>query len=373
MAKSPRRPQARHAPVAPASVAILDTAFRRASRVTPHGETKAARNRRRAELKVVRSAATVLRHLRLECHPFEQPPLTEFERSLLESAFGRGTLDRSLLRMRRAEERIRGLEREAEREVRRVPGSEALAEVVRSFYGRLASFVREVDPDIDRLRAIASFRAERPHLEPHLPTLVVAGFPNVGKSSLVARLSSARPKIAEYPFTTLSIAVGHADLGFDRLQVVDTPGVLGRVGRASAAEVEAETTVRRAATVVLFVLDPSGRAGISLEEQEGLLDRWRQEYPHLPILAVETKCDLAKTATDRPKVSALTGEGVDALWKAIRTLVRPKGELPPMEPSAAIGPEESPPEKNERGPITGPGTDLKAATARRTRDRRARS
>ena len=225
------------------------------------------------------------------------------------------------------------MQRDAEAEVRRAPGSEALGEAIRVFYGRLASFVREIDPDIARLRAIAAFRAERPHLEPDLPTLVIAGFPNVGKSSLVARLSSARPRIAEYPFTTLSIAVGHADLGFDRLQVVDTPGVLGRTGRANPAEVEAETAVRRAATVVLFVLDPTGHAGVSLEEQEALLARWRQEYPELPIVAVETKSDLGTSPSDRPKVSARTGAGIDALWKEIRRLVRPMGVLPPMEES----------------------------------------
>ena len=333
MPKLPPRREGRTAPAPPASVAILDTAFRRASLVTPHGVTMAARERRRAELMFVRSAATVLRHLRLECRPLVKPPPTDFERALIDAAVGDGVLARSLVRMRRAEERIRGLQREAEREVRRAPGSEALGEVVRVFYGRLASFVREVDPDIARLRAIAVFRAERPHLEPELPTLVVAGFPNVGKSSLVARLSSARPKIAEYPFTTLSIAVGHADLGFDRLQIVDTPGILGRIGRTNPAEVEAETTVRRAATVVLFVLDPSGEAGVSLEEQERLLARWQQEYPELPILAVETKSDLGPSGTDRPKVSARTGAGIDSLWKEIRRLVRPKEELPPMEES----------------------------------------
>lgn len=315
------------------SVAILDIAFHRASLVTPHGETKAARDRLRAELKVVRSSATVVRHLRLETRPFVRPPISDFERSLLDASFGPGTVDRSLVRLRRAEERIRGLARDAERETRRASGPDELGEVVRRFYGRLSSFVREVDPDIDRLRAMARFLSERPHLEPSAPTLVVAGFPNVGKSSLVARLSSARPKVADYPFTTLSIAVGHADLGFDRLQVVDTPGVLGRPRKANPAEVEAETTVRGAATVVLFVLDPSESSGHPLEEQEALLARWREEFPQLPIVAVETKCDLIRTESERPKVSALTGEGVDALWKEIRALVRPKGELPPLEES----------------------------------------
>jgi nucleolar GTP-binding protein len=315
----------------PPSVGILDVAFHRASLVTPRAEGRSARDRLRAELKIVRSSATVIRHLRIETRRFLHPPLTEFDRALLSGAFGAGLVDRSLTRLKRAEERIRGLARDAERETRRASGPEELGDQIRAFYGRLSSFVREVDPDLLRLRAMARFLKERPHLEPGTPTLVVAGFPNVGKSSLVARLSSARPKVADYPFTTLSIAVGHADLGFDRLQVVDTPGVLGRSGRANPSEVEATTTVRGAATVVLFLIDPTDRSDHSVEEQERLLERWREEFPKLPIIAVETKCDLLRRAGERLKVSATTGEGIDALWREIRSHVRPTDALPPME------------------------------------------
>ncbi len=240
-------------------------------------------------------------------------------------------MDRSLVRVRRAEERIRNLARDAEREAHRARGSEDLGDLIRSYYGRLSSHVREVDADLLRLREIGDFLSDRPRLDPAAPTLVVAGFPNVGKSSLVARLSTARPKVADYPFTTLSIAVGHADLGFDRLQVVDTPGVLGRKRHVNPAETEAETAVRRAATVVLFVIDPTGTSGHTVEEQEELLGRWKSEFPALPIIPVETKCDITRRPVDRVQVSAVTGEGIDALLARIRADVTPRGELPPMQ------------------------------------------
>jgi len=328
----PGRPRHRRAPPAPPpSVEILDIAFHRASLATPHGATKPERDRRRAELKIVRAGATVVRHLRLETRRFLKPPLTTFERTLVAERFGEGSLERALTRVRRAEERIRGLQQDAERGARRLHGPEMLGDAVRSYYGRLSSFVREVDPDLAYLRAVDGFLAERPRVDPDRPTLVVAGFPNVGKSSLVGRLSTAHPKVADYPFTTLAIALGHADVGFDRLQVVDTPGVLGRARQANPAEAEAEAAVRGAATVVLFLLDPTGTAGHSLEEQERLLERWRTELPDLPILPVETKVDLLRRDTDRLQVSSVTGEGIAELQKRVRELVRPTGELPPME------------------------------------------
>jgi nucleolar GTP-binding protein len=372
MAPAPpaRRHRAAAVPIrAEPSVQILDIAFRRGSRVTPHGKTKPERDRLRAELKIVRSSATVLRHLRLEARPVREAMALDFERALVSKAFGEGAGERALTRLERAEVRIRGITRESVRETHRAPDHDALGAVVRAFYGRLSSFVREVDPDVERLRAIARYLDARPQLVPGTLTLVVAGFPNVGKSSLVARLSTARPKVADYPFTTLSLAVGHADLGFDRLQVVDTPGVLGRTGRANPAEAEAQTAVERAATVVLFVLDPTSSSGYTLEEQEGLLERWRTAYPSLPIIPVETKSDLLKRAVGRLAVSAVTGDGVEELWKEIRSRLPERTEA--AEPAA-------PPERSEEripfedGSISGEDEYVERASPRPAVSRRGR-
>lgn len=331
------------------SVGLLDIAIRRAQTASPHGKTKPERDRLRARLKIVRSAATTIRHLRLEARPIRGAAVGPFERTLVDGAFGAGRLDRTLVRLHRAEERIRGLTREAERALAGAAGPEELGQHVRRFYGRLASFVREVDADLEAARAIARFLADRPQLDPAVPRLVVAGFPNVGKSSLVARLSSARPKVAAYPFTTMAIAVGHADLGFDRLQVVDTPGVLNRARRGNPAEVEAEAAVAGTATAVLFVLDPSGSSGYTVEEQERLLARWQEEFPKLAIVPVETKCDLARTPSGRLQVSATTGEGIPELLAEIRRRLGDTGEPTPVRArSAVVDLEDSTPPAEER-------------------------
>ncbi|MCI4354743.1 MAG: 50S ribosome-binding GTPase, partial [Thermoplasmata archaeon] len=321
------------------SSAIVDAAFRKAYRATPHGETPYERARRRAQLKIVRSTAVALRHLRLAAKPFGKPGLSEFEHRLISKSFGSGTLERSLNRVGRAESRIRGLSQEEQRRLHAAGTRDEFAVSVRRAYGRLASFLREIDDDLRLLAEIHIFLKRRPRLTPDEPVVVIAGFPNVGKSSLVAALSTAKPKISDYPFTTLSLAVGHADLGFDRLQVLDTPGVLGRARKGNAAEVEAETAVQYAATVVVFVLDPSERCGYPMGDQEKLLAKWRSELPSIPILEVETKADLFRTASGRPAVSAETGEGLDDLRSAIqRALAQwrpPEAEAPP-EPDAML-------------------------------------
>lgn len=325
-----------HRPGAAPSSAILDAAFRKAYRSTPRGDSMLDRARRRARLKVIRSSAVIIRHLGLERRPFRGESVTEFQRTLVDRRFGPGALDHALRRVGRAEERIRGLTRDSGKEIERASTMEQFGDQVRAFYGRVASFVREVDPDLRMLRQVHAYLDERPRLDPQVPTVVVAGFPNVGKSSLVAKLSSATPKVADYPFTTLALAVGHADLGFDRLQVLDTPGVLGRA-RLNEPEAESDSAVRRAASVVLFVIDPTSSCGFPVPEQERLLERWRAELPRVPFLVVETKSDLERSPSSRLRVSAVTGEGLEALRVELQRLLAGLKAAAPPAPVADWG------------------------------------
>jgi nucleolar GTP-binding protein len=329
-------------PGAPPSALILDSAFRAGYRATPHGQHALDRARRRAQLKIIRSTAVVLRHLRLAARPLLTPGTSDLQRQLLDERFGPGRLGRSIRRLKRAEERIRGLSRELQSELRRRTTRDEFARTVRTEYGRLASFVREVDPDLATLAEMTRFLRDRPRLDRTLPTIAIAGFPNVGKSSLVARLSTARPKVADYPFTTLALAVGHTDLGFDRLELVDTPGVLGRTGRENPAEAETRAAVRHGVDAVLFLIDPTGTSGHTVAEQESLLARWRVEFPGLTIVAVDTKADLGGARGDRLAVSARTGVGLDELRTRIREV------LAARRPASGTAPRERPPETDAR-------------------------
>jgi len=316
---------------------MLDAAFRRAYKAQPHGHGRIERSRLRAELKVARATGVVLRQLRIAAKPFLKPPPTPFQYSLLATAYPPGNLERSLRRLQRAEERIRGMARDAQRHLRSGSSTDAFGTELKAAYGRLASFVREVEPDLLALREMRSFLASRPALDPAVPSVVVAGFPNVGKSSLVAALSTARPRIAPYPFTTLALEVGHADLGFDRMQVVDTPGVLGRPDRANPAEVEADVAVRRGADLVVFVLDPTEGCGYPMGEQEALLARFRLELGAVPVIEVETKSDLGPTLSSRLHVSAKTGAGLDELRAAITRSLPAKTSTAPLPTEWLVG------------------------------------
>lgn len=67
-----------------------------------------------------------------------------------------------------------------------------------------------------------------PVVDLETPTLCLVGAPNVGKSSLVRILSTGKPEVCNYPFTTRGILMGHIVLNYQHFQVTDTPGLLKR-------------------------------------------------------------------------------------------------------------------------------------------------
>lgn len=124
-------------------------------------------------------------------------------------------------------------------------------------------------------------------VNPKLPTIALVGAPNVGKSSLVRVLSSGKPEIQNYPFTTKSISVGHLMIdGPDHpflCQVTDTPGLLNRPDheRKKMEMLTLSVLEHIPRLIVVFVIDPSGHCGTSLEDQLLIRQELRWRYHNL--------------------------------------------------------------------------------------------
>jgi len=194
------------------------------------------------------------------------------------------------------------------------------------------------------------------------------GFPNVGKSSLIARISAARPKIADYPFTTLVPNLGTVGLSDERSFVVaDIPGLI-EGAHAGAGLGDRFLRHLERTRLLVHLLDPSappqsdGTARTPLRDFEATnreLELYDPALAARPQLVVVNKIDLPdvrkKLATlARPftrrgievhAISAATGEGVGALLEAIWRA------LPPRPPRSA----ERDPELDRLGP-PGPAT-----------------
>jgi len=170
-------------------------------------------------------------------------------------------------------------------------------------------------------------------IELHLKLLADAalvGLPNAGKSSLLTRISNARPKVAEYPFTTLQPILGTVESPDGRqLVVADVPGLIEGASEGVGLGHEFLAHLERARTLV-HVIDASQPA----DEQWRLIDAELGAYgaglDERPQIVVLNKIDLVpepEFTIDDPRVIAVlrvscaTGAGIDELRKQLFTLV----------------------------------------------------
>ena len=122
---------------------------------------------------------------------------------------------------------IRQITREYVGRIKRTGGAESTP-LRRSAFGRFSSIMRSIERDLLFLNEARNLLRKMPSIDPEAPTILIAGYPNVGKSSFIISITGARPEVASYPFTTRGIVVGHLLRGDKRYQVVDTPGLLDR-------------------------------------------------------------------------------------------------------------------------------------------------
>ncbi len=148
-----------------------------------------------------------------------------------------------------------------------------LEQVAREARGRILSLYKRCSRDLELLRSLVVFLQHLPGIDPGMPTVIVAGPPSSGKSSFVRSVSRARPKVAEYPFTTKTVHIGHVPFGDERVvQVIDTPGILDRpLEEMNQVERRAAAALKHLPGAVLFLADPTGKAYMPLERQVRLL------------------------------------------------------------------------------------------------------
>jgi nucleolar GTP-binding protein len=290
---------------------LLDKAFGRAAKATAKGPDRLTRARNLAVARVRIAGEAIESTLRGIVKGFPSlDRLPPFYRELVDLLVGGGALKKHLGAIDWAADRAGVLTRDYRRRIGRAE-AQAIGGLRQEAYGRLSSVVDQVASDLDALADARRALRRIPEIDPALPTIVVAGYPNVGKSSFVRAVSSGRPKIAEYPFTTKRVSLGHVERAGHRLQVLDTPGLLDRPMKdRNAMERQAIAALTHVANGVLFLLDPSETCGYPLDAQRRLLDEVRSLFPRIPIEVVMNKSDLGGPADEVPRVSALTGKGV---------------------------------------------------------------
>jgi GTPase len=191
----------------------------------------------------------------------------------------------------------------------------------------------------------AGFPGEERRLRLELKLLADAGlvgFPNAGKSTLISRISAARPKIADYPFTTLEPQLGVVQLDdFRSFVVADIPGLIENAHLGAGLGVQFLRHIERTRLLahLVDVSDATGRdPAHDFDVIMGELEAFNQELAAKPMIVVATKLDAAqdpkrvaklrrlakKKGLDFFAISSVTGKGLEELKWAMAERLLPR-------------------------------------------------
>jgi len=298
-------------PTVPTSQELLDKSFRRASRATDNEA-------------MIQNAGNILSdnlsNLIRKFPSFENLP--SFYRDMADIMAGVDRLRISLSRLSWASAQIRDITRESLFKIKRSRGLDSTP-VRKAAFGRFSSVMRSIEKDMLFLNEARNLLRNIPSIDPMVPTILIAGYPNVGKSSFIVRITGARPEIASYPFTTRGIYVGHFYRGEQKYQVVDTPGLLDRP-MAERNDIERQTVaaLSHLRGVVLYILDPSGHCGYPLPSQLSLAEDLKN-WIKLPVLIAANKADIVEYGADKDvlQMSTETGQGVNDVLDRLVSLL----------------------------------------------------
>jgi len=222
-------------------------------------------------------------------------------------------------------------------------GAETTRKLRKQAFARIADVVEEVEDDLAAVGTARDALKTLPDIRPDEPTIVVAGYPNVGKSSFVNAVTNARNETASYPFTTTEVRVGHyqaadsadterADVPARsrhvRYQLVDTPGLLDRPPEErNDVEAQAVSALEHLADAVVVLVDAGGECGYPLDVQLSLRDDLAARFD-VPVLTVCNKADRSTDVEADHYMSVTEDEHVGAVLRSAVEAVGYEPDLP---------------------------------------------
>lgn len=315
-------------PTTPLADELVDKAFSRASRA---GRAKSGHD---AQTSMLQTASNIISD-NLENVVTAWPDfdlLHPFYRELADAIVGLDALRHSLNELSWASRKASDIRQEYQ-SLMRGSDVETARKHRKQAFARLADIVDEIADDLESLNDAREQLRVLPDIRPEAPTIVVAGYPNVGKSSFVNSVTRADNEIATYPFTTTQIRVGHFEHQHITYQLIDTPGLLDRPPEdRNEIESQAISALEHAGDAVLVMIDPTGECGYPLAVQETLRDDIDGQFD-VPVLTVFNKADRFDEDTreqlaDEHIMSVQTGNGVEAVLTAAIDAVGYEPELP---------------------------------------------
>ncbi|KAH8555656.1 GTP binding protein 4, partial [Umbelopsis sp. PMI_123] len=161
--------------------------------------------------------------------------------------------------------------------------------------GRMATVMKRQKDSLAYLEQVRQHLARLPSIDPNTRTLLICGYPNVGKSSFINKITRADVDVQPYAFTTKSLFVGHMDYKYLRWQVIDTPGILDHpLEERNTIEMQSITAMAHLRSCIMYFMDLSEQCGYSVADQVKLFHSIKPLFANKPTMLVINKIDQVK-------------------------------------------------------------------------------
>ncbi|KAL8991556.1 MAG: hypothetical protein Q9177_000056 [Variospora cf. flavescens] len=165
----------------------------------------------------------------------------------------------------------------------------------RAALGRMATLCRRLKDPLVYLEQVRQHLGRLPSIDPNTRTLLICGYPNVGKSSFLRSVTRADVDVQPYAFTTKSLFVGHFDYKYLRFQAIDTPGILDHpLEEMNTIEMQSITAIAHLRSAILYFMDLSEQCGYSVQAQIQLFQSIKPLFANKLVFVVINKIDILR-------------------------------------------------------------------------------
>jgi nucleolar GTP-binding protein len=268
----------------------LDIAFSRAYALGAIKNNENVFSQRRKELKKLDLIkGTLISKLNGLLRDFpRQDDFSGFYLELFKVTINEGKYDNSLKDLLWATEKIVEISHSHAGVLTRCTDAAGLKKAMKDYIGRVSSIIKKISPSLLYLDHARREFKEYPMMKTDLFTVCIAGFPNVGKSTLLGKITTSKPEIKNYAFTTKRLNLGYAEMGGRKVQFIDAPGTLARVDKMNNIEKQAYLALKYQANIIVFIYDLTHT--YPLEDQRRLFENVKGYEK--PIIIYLSKTDI---------------------------------------------------------------------------------
>ena len=215
--------------------------------------------------------------------------LTEFQKQLAETITDIKEKNKQIQKIKASIQILKRLKEEYEIKLKFGDTPQQNKNTMKEYIGRYSSVMKKIKTD--KLEEYIKKLNQLPKIK-KMNTIIIAGYPNVGKSQLLKTISGHNIQTAPYPFTTKELLIGYAKNRYDKVQIIDTPGILDRpIEKRNKIEKKAILALKYLSKNVLFLIDASETCGYTIKEQQNLLEEIKKRF-NPKIITIATKNDL---------------------------------------------------------------------------------